>query len=64
MSETEPVDVDAHALANLHDHPITTTVPAEAYVLGYRQGWDEALALAIQAVRTYTIPCFSNPTNR
>ena len=41
------IDITAKALASMEtvDMP---SAPAEAYVLGYQRGWDDALALAIQ----------------
>lgn len=41
------IDITGQALDSMEtvDMP---SAPAEAYVLGYRQGWDQALALAIQ----------------
>lgn len=41
------IDITGQALDSMEtvDMP---SAPAEAYVLGYRQGWDQALAFAIQ----------------
>lgn len=42
------IDITAKALSSLQAEGSVSKIPAEAYVLGYRQGWDQALALAIQ----------------
>lgn len=42
------IDITAKALSSLQSEGSVSKIPAEAYVLGYRQGWDQALALAIQ----------------
>lgn len=42
------IDITAKALSSLQTEGSVSKIPAEAYVLGYRQGWDQALALAIQ----------------
>lgn len=41
------IDITAKALASMETADMPTA-PAEAYVLGYQRGWDQALALAIQ----------------
>lgn len=41
------IDITGQALASMETAAMPTA-PAEAYVLGYRQGWDQALAFAIQ----------------
>lgn len=57
------IDITQQALTALADETTTPTrTPAEAYILGYHKGWDEALALAIrieQALDT-TTPTFSD----
>lgn len=42
------IDITAKALSSLQAEGSVSKIPAEAYVLGYRQGWDQALALAIR----------------
>lgn len=41
------IDITGQALDSMETTDLPTA-PAEAYVLGYRKGWDQALALAIR----------------
>ena len=42
------IDITAKALSSLQAEGSVSKIPAEAYTLGYKRGWDDALALAIQ----------------
>ena len=42
------IDITAKALSSLQAEGNVSKIPAEAYVLGYQRGWDDALALAIR----------------
>lgn len=44
----EPIDVTQRALNALASAGLGSESPAEAYVLGYQAGWQEALDLCIQ----------------
>lgn len=58
------IDTTQQALKALADNPPNTTIPAEAYILGYKKGWDQALALAIkieQAINTNQLFSDRNP---
>jgi len=47
----EPIDLVQQALNALADAGLGNDTPAEAYIIGYRQGYDDALAIA-QAIET------------
>ena len=42
------IDITAKALSSLQAEGSVSKIPAEAYTLGKKRGWDDALALAIQ----------------
>ena len=46
------IDITAQALSSLQAEGSVSKIPAEAYTLGYKRGWDDALALAIQLERS------------
>lgn len=46
------IDITQQALNALADAGLVNDSPAEAYVIGYTQGHDDALALAIQIERS------------
>lgn len=39
------IDIDQQALNALADAGLGNDTPAEAYIIGYRQGYDDALAI-------------------
>lgn len=57
------IDIDGQAVDALRTLDRTPASMAEAYILGYRRGWDDALALAIrveQAINTGDTGIFSD----
>lgn len=44
----EPIDLTQQALTALADAGLGSESPAEAYVLGYQHGWQEALDLCVR----------------
>lgn len=48
VDENNHIDIDQQALDALADAGLGNDSPAEAFVIGYRAGWDQALALAVE----------------
>lgn len=55
------IDLTQQALNALAAAGLGNDSPAEAYVIGYAQGHDDALALAIRIEQTITAPAPEKP---